>query len=129
MTFDACTTISVQENALRGGIILADGTGEDITNGVAGVVTGTITGCGGGCLGDITEDYLTGPALINGLDLSALVVYLTPYAPGYSVTPIPAGDEKYNLNGDTTINGLDLSALIVHLTSYAPGYATSNCMP
>ena len=39
----ADTTIEVQENALRGGIVLTDGTGEDISSGVAGVVSGTIT--------------------------------------------------------------------------------------
>jgi hypothetical protein len=112
-------SITVSENNLRGGIILADGTGEDIDG---GSVSADFEGGEVVCVGDITEDYLSGTALINGLDLSALVVYLTPHAPGYAVSPIPAGDEKYDVSGDgTTINGLDL-------TPHAPGYATSDCI-
>jgi len=49
VTVDGDTTIEVSENALRNGIVLTDGTGEDITNGTAGVVTGTIAGPGGDC--------------------------------------------------------------------------------
>ncbi len=135
VTVDGDTTITVQENGLRGGIVLADGSGADITNGIAGVVTGTITVPPPvGCKGDITEDYLTGPALVNGLDLSAMVGYLTPFAPLYSITPVPPGDEKYDINipgpvGDNIINGLDLSALVGHLTPFAPLYSTTNCIP
>ena len=42
VTFDADSTICVKKNALRGGIILADGTGEGISNGTAGVVCSTV---------------------------------------------------------------------------------------
>ncbi len=89
------------------------------------------TGPPAGCKGDITVDI---PPLINGLDLSAMVGYLTPFAPLYSVTPVPPGDEKYDINvpgpvGDNIINGLDLSALVGHLTPFAPLYSTTNCMP
>jgi len=38
VTFDGHTCFEIKENALRGGIILTDGTGENITNGTAGVV-------------------------------------------------------------------------------------------
>ncbi|MHC5120835.1 MAG: hypothetical protein ACYSO7_04890 [Planctomycetota bacterium] len=43
ITVDDNTTIEIKENAARGGIVLTDGSGEDITNGTAGVVSGTIT--------------------------------------------------------------------------------------
>lgn len=122
VTVDGYTTIWVSENALRGGIILADGTGEDITNGVGGVVTSDIGGHSHN--GDFNED-----GFIDARDLSALVYYLTPYAPGYSVSPVPAGDEKYDMNCDNIINALDLSALVAFLTPYAPGYATTNLGP
>jgi hypothetical protein len=38
LTLDTPATVCVSENAIRGGIVLTDGTGEDITNGTEGVV-------------------------------------------------------------------------------------------
>ena len=45
LAFDAESTVCIQENPIRGGIVLTDGTGEDITNGAAGVVCGTLIPC------------------------------------------------------------------------------------
>lgn len=53
----ANTTIQIKENDPRGGIILVDGTGEDITSGTAGVVEGTITAGGTECMMDTHPDY------------------------------------------------------------------------
>lgn len=43
VTVDADANICVEENAIRGGIVLTTGAGEDITNGTAGVVCGDVT--------------------------------------------------------------------------------------
>ena len=119
---DADTNICVEENALRGGIVLAGGDGVDIDG---EIVCDDITAS---CKGDINNGGV-GDGKVSALDISELIVYLTPYAPLYEVTPIPSGDEYLNLNGDTKISALDISALIVYLTPYAPLYETTICMP
>ena len=43
LTFDEESSFCISENSIRGGIILTDGTGEDITNGTSGVVCGVST--------------------------------------------------------------------------------------
>ena len=87
----------------------------------------SIPAMGNNCKGDINED-----GLIDALDVSVMIRYLNDAAQltgGYTVRPVPAADEEYNLNGDDAIDALDLSALIAYLTPYAPTYTTINCMP
>ncbi|MHC5185142.1 MAG: hypothetical protein ACYSPI_12855 [Planctomycetota bacterium] len=57
LMLDAPATVCVSENALRGGIVSTDGTGEDITNGTEGLVCAPAGPCPCECLSSSAPFY------------------------------------------------------------------------
>jgi len=107
--------LSVGLNAIRGGIIMEDGSapaGGTVFNGCA------IVGMCATCKGDVNND-----TLVRTSDISALVVKLGPYAPSYRIFPTdPNWNPCADLNSDGLIRTSDISALVVKIGPYAPSY-------
>jgi hypothetical protein len=133
---DAATNICVEENAIRGGIVLTDGTGVDIDGAVV---------CGDVIPGPVVptcQDYnltkLTGGTdnLVNVSDINLFIGYVNTNKTGsfFVVNAAnPNYDPLYNITAkqggtDTLINVSDLNALISWINATKTGtFFVVNC--
>jgi len=122
-----CTTVSLSEDIDRGGIVGVS------TNALAASFPAGLEVCFGGCAckGDVSGSLGVPDGVVSTSDLSALIGVIAP-APGFSVTPVPAGMECMDLSGslgvpDGTLSTSDLSALIGYIAPL-PGFS-GPCIP
>jgi hypothetical protein len=84
------------------------------------------------CKGDVSGPSGVPDGAVSTSDMSALLAIIAP-APGFSVTPVPAGKECLDLSGpsgpvpDGTLSTSDMSALLAHIAPL-PGF-TGPCIP
>jgi hypothetical protein len=129
ITVDADTNICVEENAIRGGIVLTDGTGVDIDG---AVVCGDVTIPSGPTCQDFNLTQKKGGAadnVVNASDIGNLINYVNANKTGalFVVNSLnPAYDVDYNftqlLGGpDNVVNASDLGAMINFVNAYKTG--------
>lgn len=114
ITVDADTNICVAENALRGGIVLTDGTAVAIDGTtVCGDITSSVP-----CYGDFNGDGFT-TTQDMGLIINQLSQKGAPYV-------IPSGDALYNalmdLNSDGFVTTQDMGLIINYLSAAGAPY-------
>jgi len=120
LTLSESATLTVCENALRGGLVSVTGQSLVATCGEA-LITGTPPGGCTSCIGDVNGDGVID--LFN----DALTIILALDAVGYAdITPIPAGLECADTNADGVID-LFNDALTVILQLDAVGYSDIPC--
>jgi hypothetical protein len=127
---DKACHINIDQNAIRGGVVMEDPT-QEFNPSYVYIIECDISDppppCS--CYGDVTADNSVSIA-----DLSAIVAMLSPaYAgttPPYTAEPIPPGYECADVTGDDAVSIADLSAIVAYLVPYAgtiPPY-TAPCM-
>lgn len=118
-TVDKACTVTVAENAPRGGIVMEDPT---VASASTLPLTFDITAAAAVCKGD-----LDGNEWINTDDIGALVTFLTPHAAAYYWVAVVPENAQYDLNGDDWINTDDIGWLVTFLTPYAGDYYWVPC--
>ena len=127
ITTENCT-VNITGNATRGNAVMESGASVEVS--ASGAVTRFFEGCA--CRGDVDNSGKVSPG-----DMASIVAYVSPaYAttsPPYTCTPVPAGDECYDVNLDDKISPADMAAIIAFVSpAYAtttPPYTYTGCMP
>jgi hypothetical protein len=112
VTVDGSGTLCVTENGPRGGIVLTDGTGEDITNGTGGEVCGSVTA--GGCVVPTCLGDGNGDGSVSGSDVAALLATFN------KADPDPAYNCLYDFNADGSVSGSDVAPFIAVFNQPCP---------
>ncbi|MHC4395599.1 MAG: hypothetical protein ACYS1A_08075 [Planctomycetota bacterium] len=130
-TVTADCHVDLEQNAIRGGVVIEDTTIEPGPSYVTLVECDMDETCVSVCKGDVTGDNAVSIA-----DLSAIVAALSPaYAgttPPYTACPPPASVAAGDVTGDNCLSIADLSAVVAYLS---PAYAgttppyTGPCIP
>jgi len=134
ITIQGCgdANVVVTENAIRGGVVMED-PDEVVTVNLPADVELTLECAGCSCYGDIADSNGVAGNIDGIVDIGDFNVFLMALgvAPGYTITPVPAGMECADLsNSDGTVLGPDgtldigdFNVFLMHLANYAPSYS------